>query len=233
MFLSKDRHGKFTASIGYEVIPGARGGMAKRDKCIMDRAEEICTGMQKEIFGRALTHGTINEFEAGEEFKKLSGLIVESNDQRYMPIDANSGATPDFLVKDFSDIIIATVDTKCPLTKFFEQKMMVINESKPEYQNTPLQMFVQAQMQMKAATVLNATMGHPPVTKHYLVRYLTSCLIDDDGMKIEIDLPIESRMFWKEITFDQLFYDTILQPNIDSAAEERDKYVTIFKQPII
>jgi hypothetical protein len=233
MRLSKERIGKFTASIGYHLIPGPRGGTATRDKCIQKRAEEIVTGFQEEFFSRPTEHGKINEFEAGEEFTKLTGLIIESNNQTYMPIDENSGATPDFLEKDFNDIIIATVDTKCPFTKFFEQKMMIINESKPEYQNSPLSMFVQAQMQMRAATVFNAKLGHPPVLKHHLVRYLTSSIIDDDGMKIEIDLPIESRMFWKVITFDEVFYNTKIQPNIDTAADERDLLVKIFKQPII
>jgi len=233
MLLSKERLGKFTASIAWELIPGPRGGTSVREKCIRKRAEEIVTGFQEEFFSRATEHGKMNEFEAGEEFKKASGLLVESNNQLYMPIDDNSGATPDFVIKDFNDVIIATVDTKCPYTKFFEQKMMLINDSKPEYQNCPLSMFVQGQMQMKAATIYNRKFGHPPVLKHYLVRYLTSSLMDNDGMKIEIDLPIESRLFWKEFTFDDDFYLTKIQDNINSAADERDLLVKIFKQPII
>lgn len=233
MQLSKERLGKFTASIAHELIPGPRGGTGTRDACIMKRAAEIVTGFQPEIFTKATQHGIINEHEAIQEFQKLTGLIIEATGQEFLPIDSNSGATPDAFEKDFNDVIIATVDTKCPLTKFFEQKMMLINDRKPEYQNSPLSMFVQAQMQMKAATIKNAALGHPPVLKHYLVRYLTSCIVNEDGVKLEIDLPIESRMFWKEITFDQVFYDTKIQPNIDTAAEQRDLYVKIFKQPII
>lgn len=234
MQLSKERLGKFTASIGYELIPGPRGGAKTRETCIRKRAEEVTTGLREKYWESFHTnHGQMNEFEAIEAFRDVTGRLIEPSGQEYLPIDKNSGATPDGFEKDFNDVIIATVDAKCPTSKFFEQKMMLINESKPEYQNSPLSMFVQAQMQMRAATIYNALKGHPPVTNHYLVRYLTSAIVDDSGMKQEIDLPIEVRLFWKVITFDQVFYDTVVQPNIDSASNERDLLVKIFKQPII
>lgn len=232
MLLSKERLGKFTASVSHELIPGPRGGTAVRDKCIMRRAEEMVTGMQRNISTFDTRHGEMNEFEAIEEFARITGKIIEASGQQFLQIDENSGATPDAFEKDFNDTIIATVDTKCPTSTFFEQKLMLVNDSKPEFQNSTLQMFVQAQMQMKAATIFNASKGHPPVTKHYLVRYLTSSMIDDDGLKIEIALPIESRMFWKEILFDEHFYETVIKYNIDSAVPQRDAYVKIFKQPI-
>lgn len=233
MQLSPLRLGKFTGSIAYELIPGPKGGVAVRDKCIRKRAEEAVTGIQESFKAFATEHGKLNEFEGIEQFRLISGKIIESSGQEFLQIDENSGATPDFFEKDFNDIILATGDIKCPISTFFDQKMMIINNLYPQWQNTPLHMYTQAQMQMKGATIYNASKGHPPVNKHYLVRYLTSSVIDDDGLKVEIDLPLESRLFWKEISFDEAFYNDILQPAIDSGSVERDAYIKIFKQQII
>ena len=111
-------------------------------------------------------------------------------DSEYFPINDNCGSTPDAAIMDFDGVISASIDLKCPTEKFFEQKMLIINDSKPEFQNVPKAYFYQAQMQMMSLSKHNETLGHPAVTNHYLVRYLTSTNYDFDGNKIEIDLPL-------------------------------------------
>ena len=52
-------------------------------------------------------------------------------------------------------MITASIDLKCPTEKFFEQKMMMINNAKPEFQNVPKEYFYQAQMQMMSLSKYN------------------------------------------------------------------------------
>lgn len=221
MNLSNKRLGKFTASSMHLLLVGGKG--ATRDKYIRAKAEEIVRGHAKSNFSNRHTeHGHMNEGEAGAKFQELTGLIVDYLNQEFFEINENCGSTPDFAVVDFSGKYLASVDVKCPTETFFEQKLMFIQESKPEFQNVPKSMFVQAQMQMMSLKV----------DTHYLVRYMTSSEVDDDGNKIEYDIPLESRMFWTKITADKAFQDMLLA-EIEKASKERDLYVEIFRKPIL
>ena len=218
--LSTDRLGKFTASSIYKLFIGGKG--ATRDTYIFEKAEEIVKGHAKGFSNKFTEHGHLNEFEAIESFAEVSGLNVEYLDQEFFRINENCGATPDAKVVDFNGVAIASVDVKCPSETFFKQKLQQINESKPAFQNVPKEYFYQAQMQMLSMNV----------NEHYLVRYLTAMEIDYDGNKIEYDLPLDVRIYFKKITADKEVQDEIVRL-VDAATKERDALVEIFKTPII
>jgi YqaJ-like recombinase protein len=222
MMLSKKRIGNFTGSEGHKLVPGIRGGQSQRNTYIFEKAQEKVLGFVKSFRDYNTDHGHFNEFEGIQEFSKMSGLIVEPLNNEYFEINENCGATPDAKVVDFSGNIIASVDIKCPTSTFFIQKMQMINESETKYQNSPKQYYYQAQMQMMALKV----------DTHYLVRYLTASETDFDGNKIEYNLPIESRIYWKVIKSDKKVQDELLEM-IEQAANERDLLVEIFKKPIL
>lgn len=218
--LSNKRLGKFTASSISKLFVGGKG--ATRDGYIFEKAEEIIRGHAKIFSNKHTEHGHLNEFEAIEAFGEVSGLIVEYLNQEFFEINENCGSTPDAKVIDFSGNIIASVDVKCPTETFFKQKYLQIKESKPEFQNVPKDYFYQAQMQMMSLKV----------NEHYLVRYLTAMDIDFDGNKIEYNLPLNVRLFYKKIIADEKVQNEILQ-KVEEAAKERDILVEIFKTPIL
>jgi len=223
MMLSNERLGRFTASRIADLFLGPNGGKAKREKYIFEKAEEVVKGHAKpQISNKYTNHGQFNEYEAIQVFGEATGFNVDYLNQKYYPINENCGATPDAAKVDFSDNFLASVDVKCPIETFFIQKMMMINEAKPEYQNVPKDYYYQAQMQMMALKV----------DTHYLVRYLTKMDMDDDGNKVEYDLPLEVRLFFKEIKADPAVQKQILL-EVDKASEERDLLVKIFKSPIL
>lgn len=229
--LDKAKLGKFSASEGYKLFIGGKG--VSRDNYIKEKAEEVVRGhFKKQFKSKDTDHGNMNEFEAITVFKELTGLLVEPLNQQYFPINEDCGSTPDGKVVSFNGIIEASLDAKCPTESFYTQKLLQVKESKPEYQNVPKEMFFQAQMQMMSLTEYNKKLGHPPVEKHYLVRYMTSMDIDDDGNKTEYNIPLEARMFYKEITSDKVVQEQILKA-VEVAAKERDALVKIFLQPII
>jgi hypothetical protein len=228
--LSSERLGKFTASTVSNLFVGGKG--ATRDSYIMDKAIEAVKGYAKSFSSKHTEHGNINELEALESFIEVTGMNAVYTDSVYYPINENCGSTPDAVILDFDNVISATVDLKCPTEKFFEQKMMMINDSKPEFQNVPKAYFYQAQMQMMSLTKHNESLGHPAVTNHYLVRYLTSTNYDFDGNKIEIDLPLNVRIFYKIVKADLEVQAKILQ-EVAAASEQRDALIQILKQPII
>lgn len=218
--LSKERLGKFTASSISKLFVGGKG--ATRDSYIFEKAEELVRGHAKMFSNKHTEHGHLNEYEAIESFGEASGLIVEYLDQQFFKINDNCGATPDAKVIDFTGKTIASVDVKCPTETFFKQKYLQIKESKPEFQNVPKDYFYQAQMQMMALGV----------KEHYLVRYLTAMDIDFDGNKIEYDLPLEVRLFYKKIVAVEMVQNEILA-KVEEAAKERDALIEIFKKPIL
>lgn len=220
--LSKERIGRFTASRISDLVPGSRGGSSTRDKYIFEKAEEVVRGHAKSFRNKHTEHGEMNEYEAIQAFAKVTGLLVEYLDQIYFPINDNCGATPDAIVVDFSNNVLASVDVKCPTETFFQQKMLMINEAKPKYQNVPKSYYYQAQMQMMALGV----------KEHYLVRYMTKMDVDFDGNKIEYDLPLESRIFYKVIKQDLEVQEELLDM-VEQAAKERDVLVEIFRAPIL
>jgi hypothetical protein len=228
--LSNERLGKFTASTVSNLFVGGKG--ATRDSYIMDKAIESVKGYAKSFSSKHTEHGNINELEALESFIEVTGMNVVYTDSQYYPINENCGSTPDAVILDFDNIVSASVDLKCPTEKFFEQKMMMINDSKPEFQNVPKAYFFQAQMQMMSLTKHNESLGHPAVTNHYLVRYLTSTNYDFDGNKIEIDLPLNVRIFYKIVHADLEVQAKILH-EVAQASEQRDALINILKQPII
>jgi hypothetical protein len=228
--VAKEKLGMFTGSEAWKLFVGGKG--ATRDGYIFQKAEEIVTGVRPSFSSKHTEHGLNNEFEALKKFEELTGKNVELLNQKFFVINKNCGATPDGAEVDFNGVILASIDAKCPTGTFFKQKMMLINESLPEYQNSPKSMFFQGQMQMMALTLHNKILGHPPVNKHILVRYLTAMDLDDLGNTIEYDLPLESRMFCKEIVADEEIQNQILTL-IEQASNERDLLVEIFRKPII
>jgi len=228
--LSKERLGKFTGSTTHNLFVGGKG--ATRDSYIMEKAVEKIRGYAKSFSNKHTDHGNINELEALESFVQVTGLNALYLDSEYYPINENCGSTPDAAIYDFDNIISASVDLKCPTEKFFEQKMLMINDSKPEFQNVPKAYFYQAQMQMMSLSIHNEKFGFPKVESHYLVRYLTSTNYDFDGNKIEIDLPLESRIFYKIIKADYEVQQKILDA-VEIASQERDKLIEILTKPII
>jgi hypothetical protein len=228
--LSKERLGKFTASSIHNLFVGGKG--ATKDSYIMDKAIESVKGYAKSFTSKHTEHGNINELEALESFIEVTGLNAVYLDSQYFPINENCGSTPDAAIMDFDGVIVASIDLKCPTEKFFEQKMMMINDAKPEFQNVPKAYFYQAQMQMMSLTEHTKKFNLPPVTKHYLVRYLTSTNYDFDGNKIEIDLPLNVRIFYKIVKADFEVQEKILQ-EVEQASKQRDALIQILTQPII
>jgi len=228
--LSNHRIGKFTASTISNLFVGGKG--ATRDSYIMDKAIEKIKGYGKSFTSKHTEHGNVNELEALESFIQVTGLDARYLDSEYFPINDNCGSTPDAALFNFDGVMVASIDLKCPTEKFFEQKMMMLNDSKPEFQNVPKAYFYQAQMQMLSLSKHNLEKGHPAVINHYLVRYLTSTNYDFDGNKIEIDLPLNVRIFYKIVKADLEVQSKILQ-EVAQASEQRDALIQILKQPII
>lgn len=215
--LSPKRIGNFTASEIFKLFTGGK----TRDSYIFEKAQEKATGHQKQFSDKNTEHGHLHEHEALCNFSEISGLLSENLLQQYFEINENCGATPDGKVCDFYGNALATIDCKCPTTTFFEQKMLFIKESKPEFQNVPKQMFYQGQMQMLA-------MG---VEEHYLVRYLTAMDTDYYGNTIEYDLPLNVRLFYQKIKSDKRVQAQIIGL-VEQASKERDLLVEIFKKPV-
>lgn len=229
--LSNERLGKFTASSVYKLFIGGKG--VTRDKYVFEKADEIFRGHAKRTYtSKSMEHGLMNEYEAIQSFKEVTGLNAVYLDQQYYAINENLGSTPDAAVVDFNNVIVASMDAKCPTEKFSEQKYMIIKEAKPLYQNSPKEMFYQAQMQMMSLTEHNKNLGHPAVTKHYLARYLTKMDFDDMGNKYEYDIPLNVRMFYKVIEADEKVQKEILESG-NQAAKERDVIVEILRNPIL
>ncbi len=216
--LSSERLGKFTASCIYKLFVGG----ATRSTYIFEKAEEIVKGHGKQFSSKHTEHGHMHEYEAIQSLSEVTGLNVEYLEQQYFPINDDCGSTPDAKIVDFGGKSLASCDVKCPTEKFFEQKMLFIKQSKPEYQNVPKEMFYQGQMQMMSLNV----------GEHYLARYLTKMDIDYDGNKVEYDLPLEVRLFYQKIKADKRVQEQILYL-VKEATKERDLLVKIFKTPII
>ncbi|MEO6901582.1 MAG: YqaJ viral recombinase family protein [Bacteroidia bacterium] len=222
--LSNDRIGNFTASSGHKLFTGGKTS----ETYIFEKAEEKVTGRQKEFSNKHTDHGLIYEAEALHHFTELTGLLCESLGNEYFPINENCGATPDAKIVNFDNVILASVDAKCPTTTFFKQKIDFIRQSKPKYQHVPKEYFIQGQLQMMALTAHNLKLGHPPVLEHYLVRYLTSSDTDYFGNTIEYDLPLEERIFYQNIVADFEIQEQFLQL-VDNAVLERDIVVKLLK----
>lgn len=218
--LSPERLGKFTASNIWKLFVEGKG--TTRLGYIIQVAEEKVMGLQApEKKNKYTEHGIFNEYEALEALEKITGFNVQYLDQKFFPINDDCGATPDAACLDFDDVIKASVDAKCPVTDFFKQKLMIMQNSKPEFQNSPRESFYQAQTQMMALKCED----------HYLVRYLTSTHVDDWGNKHEFNLSLEVRTFYKHITADKEVQEQIME-KVAEAAKERDKLVEMFMQVI-
>lgn len=214
MFLSKDRCGRFTASKTATLFIGGKG--VTRSNYIMEKAEEKITGLQQFKSYKQTEHGEFNEIEACQAFEKVFGVELDFLSGRFFPFGENGGATPDAAVTDFGGKILAVADAKCPVSTYWKQKLMILQDSRPEFQNVPKDYFYQMQHQMMAA---KCDVG-------ILFRYLTSYVEDFHGNKIEIDLPLEKRIFYKEIKADKVVQEQI-EEQIEAAAKERDILIEI------
>lgn len=220
--LSTERIGRFTASSIHRLIPGPKGGTSDRDKYIFEKAVESIKGHAKGFSNKYTEHGHLNEYEAIESFRKVTGKEIVYLEQKYFPITPDFGATPDAAEQDFSDKFQASCDVKCPPETFFDQKMALIKESKPEYQNVTKAHFLQAQAQMLALNV----------DRHWLVWYLTSMETTFDGDKVEYNIPLETRLFYTEIKADPKVQEMLLK-EVEQAAKERDLIIEILRKPIL
>lgn len=214
MFLSKDRVGRFTASKTSTLFTGGKG--VTRGNYIMEKAEEKITGLQQFKSYKQTEHGEYNEIEACEAFEKVFGVQLDFLAGEFFPLGENGGATPDAKITDFSGKILAVADAKCPVSTYWKQKLMILQDSKPEFQNVPKDYFYQLQHQMLAAKC----------DISILFRYLTSYVEDSMGNKIEIDLPLSKRIFYKEVKADKIVQEQILE-QIEAAAKERDVLIEI------
>jgi len=223
------RYGRFTASEIFKLVPGERGGTATRDKYILEKAIEIVQGCELPGFtSRHTEHGNWHEREAIDAFMAASGLTVEYQSDQFLPYGDNAGATPDGLVTDpFTGEIFATVDVKCPTGKFWHQKLDIIQNAKPQFQNSPKEYFYQAQMQMLVASAYYGV----PIKKHYLVRYLAEPDMGDYAEPIQFDMDDSLRIYWKVIEADEVAQVCLIEL-IEQAAIERDELVNILKQTI-
>ena len=130
--LSDERLGRFTASSIYKLFMGGK----TRDTYIFEKAEEIVKGHIKRFRTKDTEHGLDNEYEAIQALKEVEGLICEPLDNKFFKINKNCGATPDAAIYNFSNIITASVDAKCPTESFFQQKMIQLRNAKKEYQSS-------------------------------------------------------------------------------------------------
>lgn len=183
---------------------------------IFEKAVEQVTGWRKEIQGAALTHGVSNEHEAFEAFEKIYGLGFQLTSTTFFKINEFSGASPDgVLYGDNLDEIQAVLDVKCPFNpiSFYQQKKQHI-EAQNEFQGVPKEYYYQLQMQMLATGCKTG----------YLVRYLTSTIIDNYGNKTEFDLPVETRLFYTKLTYDEAVGQQILE-KVQRAEETKQKLI--------
>lgn len=203
------RKGKFTASEIYKLFVEPK---TIKDKnlgvwsdtamsYIFEKAVEETTGYRKQFTSAATEHGMVNEHEAFEAFEQLTNMGFTLTSTTYFPINDIAGASPDGVLYEDLDKIKAVMDVKCPYNpvSFYEQKKLFM-ESK-EYQGVPKPYYYQMQMQMLAT---NSRVG-------YLVRYLTSSYTDDYGNKYEFDIPLDGRIFWSEITYDEFVAEQIME----------------------
>lgn len=216
--LNPKKLGKFTASEIWKLFTGG----ATRSKYIFEKAEEIVKGHPKLFSNKNTEHGHFFEHEAITSFTEATGILAENLMQEYFPINEDCGSTPDAQIIYFSGNAIASCDVKCPTNTFFEQKMLMIDYKKPEFQNVPKEYFYQGQMQMMSLNV----------KEHYLVRYLAKSDVDNDGNQVEYDLPLNVRLFYKIIKADERVQAQILGL-VAEAVKERDLLVSIFKKSII
>jgi hypothetical protein len=70
------------------------------------------------------------------------------------------------------------------------------------------------------------------VDKHYLVRYLAEYFENESGDLIQVELPLEQRIYWSEIDKDEKVQNE-LKELIRTAAEERDLLIQIYQKPIL
>lgn len=223
MLLNNDSLGCFTASSIHKLFVGGKG--STRAAYILEKAEEIVTGRRQVSFGNKSTeHGEFNEYEGIEEFAKQIGLDVRYLDEKYYPWSKDSGATPDFGVFNLKDKCVAAGDIKCPTSTFFKQKLMILQDSKPEFDNCPKEYYYQGQKQMMS---LSKYYGYP-VKEFFLVRYLTSSEVDYFGNKHEFNLPLNVRLFHKKIMANEAV-QTEIDREVKKAVIERDQMVEELK----
>jgi hypothetical protein len=221
------RMGKFTASSSHILFVGGKG--ATRTNYIIEKAIEKLTGYRKDFTSRHTDHGNFYEYDGIEATKRILGLLVEWHWDQFIPYGDNGGFTPDCFEYDLDGKVIATVDLKCPSTNFFNQKIMFVEESKPEFQNVPKQYYWQGQYQMLA---LSNHLGYD-VTKHRVIRYLPESVTDDEGNELhKFTIPESVRIFSATIERNEDDQQRLIEA-IESAVIERDMYVKILETPII
>lgn len=211
------RKGKFTASEIWKLFVEPRNKKDEWSKTaqdyILEKAIEQATGYRQQITSKAMEHGIINEKDAFDAFKERTGDDWQFTGKEFFEIGKNAGASPDAILSNDLDIT-AVADFKCPqpLT-FFEQKKNMFQEE-PIDRNY----FYQLQMQMLATGAKKA----------YLVYYLAQEFGDTYTGKLEwhFDLPLESRIFSREVSADPEVHSEILL-RIEKAEELKRKYIEV------
>lgn len=228
------RAGKFSASQIHKLFVGGNG--KTRESYILETAILKLTGYKKDFTSRHTDHGNFYEMEAIEHAKKYFGLNLVWMGDRFIPYGTDAGCTMDcWELELMGDKVVATVDMKCPSTKYFDEKLEFARCLDPEhkskyaaYQFIPKAYFYQGQMQMMVAS---RELGYD-VTTHKVVRYLPDGWHDELDEYHSFGLNPKQRMFVATIKADKAVQDSIDEA-IALAIPERDAIMNILAYEMI
>jgi len=161
--IKKARAGKFTASSIHKLFVGGKG--VTKDNYILETAILKLTGYKKDFTSRHTEHGNVYEYEAIDHSKSVLGLNLVWRGDEFTPMGENAGCTLDcWELELMGDKVIATVDMKCPSTKFFLDKLEFARCLDPKYKSNyeqyqfiPKEYFYQGQMQMLVASLVGGS----------------------------------------------------------------------------
>jgi len=179
------RKGKFSASRISELLAEGKtkGATSKtRLNYIYDIALDKM-GCKEDIYTKAMEHGKVNQYDAHNIFKQISGVNTEWFDD-FIVINDTLGASPDAK----SDSIIAEIKCQYNIINFISQNDVLLKKY-----------YYQVQTQMIANKC----------NEGYLVNYLTKPELF--GMDwVEHPYPVEDRIFWHHIKSDEKIQEEIL-----------------------
>lgn len=197
-----DRAGKWTASEIWKLFVEPKTNKDKEagkwsdtaETYILEKAVERMTGERSVYQNKAMVHGVMNEMDALDYWKQVTGQNWTFTNKQFFAIDEISGASPDAVLFDGIDAV-AVVDVKCPqfMTFFAQRKAMIDNEPMEKMY------YYQLQMQMMACKA----------PKAFLVYYLAKEFANTYTGEVEhkFDLPLGLRIFYRQIDADQAVQD--------------------------